>query len=336
MVNIDRFNRPIGKTDEISVYLGNKEIPISSFTATFAFDAFSHSFQISTPAKIPQFTNEEIEIYLGDTLIFTGLIFQNQPDGTNFNISGKSLTSVLERSANSPTAVAYTYRDISPLELAQSFSGRSGIEFTSNSPAAHKKINQYEASDTATAADVIMGICKENSLFVAANAEDNTAELKHLQSIGNKIFSLDTASPNIPFENLNVEFNSAALYSNYIGISDADENKLTTISERVLPQAPFYASKIVKPAKNQDVETALDSEITKSLIAATKISFTLPFIVFNGKIIKPYDTFSLTAKKHLLENREFTITDIAYSVSANELKSTITACLSSALFGVWE
>jgi hypothetical protein len=185
-------------------------------------------------------------------------------------------------------------------------------------------------------AEVITEICRDNLLFVLAHAENNTAELRHTQSLGDEIFTINTESPDIPFDNLVVEYNPAALYSEYIGIYEGVESKTISTSRRTLPQAPFHSVKIVKPSKSQSLETALDAEVIKSLISACKISFSLPFIVYNGKIIKPYDTFHLTAKRYGIENRQFSITDLTYSVRDGEIKANVSACWSSALFGAWE
>jgi len=335
MPNINNFTRPKGRIDAVSVYHGNVEIPVSKFDANFAFDAFSHSFSLETPIDFDPFSRDEIRVFLGEELLLTGLVYTAAPDGTVWTLSGKTLTCVLERHAvsHSATSDRWTLSEVSPLEIAQMYGKTADIEFSSSSRTAQKRISDLDVDPKTFISEVIAKICRENNLFVSANARDNTAQLRHLHSLGERLFTIDPEKDAIPFDNLIVEFNLAAMSSRYTGIAESDEEKTIFTSDREFRHATIPGIKIVRPSGNQDVEEALDAQMSKDLIDTLKISFSLPFIIFNKRVIRPYDTFHLNAVKYGIKNREFSITDISLSIEESAVRANISACLSTALSG---
>jgi hypothetical protein len=334
------------KTANVNIEANGKEIPVSALTINTAFDSFSNIFKIVSPLPLDPYINTKIKIFINKELFLTGVVLKiSTSDAQNFTIQGKTLGWFLERNVYSPQGIAHNLKNLSLLDLSNKRAAKFGLKFEANesaNDAVNSLIGEFMTGDEDTVADVITKCGQEKGVYCRSELGAYSGENGEIitfygvNSLGKDIFDLDGESDEIPFEISQINYNNDSLFSTYYGISAGKKASIRDNVKREYSQSPYFSEKIVKSAQNTDADSAIDTQLRKDYISALSISLNFPFILHNNFHITAGDCFNLTSKNFKMQKRNFFITEAVYNFTPSQETTTVSACLSSARFGLLE
>jgi len=328
---------PVAKTARL------RNIPdIISFRANFAYDGLFSTFEFSTRSIIAPFVGDITEVYFinddgSENYIVSGYILKTAISHDKiFTCSCVSLTWILSKTIVSPSAEPWTFRDISPFALANRLAEPFGLRFEirKDANAANAAISKYEVGNTATAADVILDVCRASGLYINVQIGSINPMMLHIHNLQDIIGRIDLPSSVSPIYNFNIEYSSENLYAARIGKYLGNESGL---DDRVLfsdDNAPFPTAKIIEARHPDFMQSAVERAREKDFVSSCKLNFTAADYKINRQMLKTAATITVNAPEYGIQNTDFFITDIEINFDGSGIRSNISACLESARFGV--